>query len=178
MLRFDVALSHAPVRAIRPFRRSTFHVLAQCNSSPPTKAVFRHKRQPIHIRMGVAPPRAAKAARRAISEDKERGTASLPPRCARASTLSTAAYLINLVRAVRLLGAEAIITGIRPSVAQTIISVGVDLSGIPTRVARLPGYSVKTTNNQSRRRRTAASATQPACPRHCSKNPACPRIAE
>ncbi|WP_437310197.1 PAS domain-containing protein [Sorangium sp. So ce388] len=43
----------------------------------------------------------------------------------------TAAYLIDLVRAIRLLGAEAVITGIRATVAQTIISLGVDLSGIP-----------------------------------------------
>ncbi|NJO55164.1 MAG: STAS domain-containing protein [Rhodospirillales bacterium] len=45
----------------------------------------------------------------------------------------TAAYLISLVRAIRLLGAEAIITGIRPSVAQLFVSLGTDLSSIPTR---------------------------------------------
>ncbi|AUX41628.1 anti-anti-sigma factor [Sorangium cellulosum] len=43
----------------------------------------------------------------------------------------TASYLIGLVRAIRLLGAEAVITGIRATVAQTIVSLGVELSGIP-----------------------------------------------
>ncbi|EYF02170.1 RsbR, positive regulator of sigma-B [Chondromyces apiculatus DSM 436] len=44
----------------------------------------------------------------------------------------TASYLIDLVRAIRLLGAEGVITGIRPSVAQTIVALGVDLSEITT----------------------------------------------
>lgn len=45
----------------------------------------------------------------------------------------TAGYLIDLVRSIRLLGAEAIITGIRPSVAQIFVSLGSDLRSIPTR---------------------------------------------
>lgn len=45
----------------------------------------------------------------------------------------TAAYLIELVRAIRLLGAEAIITGVRPQVAQTFVSLGADLTAIPIR---------------------------------------------
>ena len=44
----------------------------------------------------------------------------------------TAAYLIELVRAVRLLGAEGIITGIRPTVAQTVVALGLDLTSITT----------------------------------------------
>ncbi|CAN97305.1 anti-anti sigma factor protein [Sorangium cellulosum So ce56] len=44
----------------------------------------------------------------------------------------TASYLVDLVRAIRLLGAEGIITGIRPSVAQTIVSLGIDLAEITT----------------------------------------------
>ncbi|WP_437598639.1 PAS domain-containing protein [Sorangium sp. So ce590] len=44
----------------------------------------------------------------------------------------TASYLIELVRAIRLLGAEGVITGIRSSVAQTMVSLGLDLSGIAT----------------------------------------------
>ena len=44
----------------------------------------------------------------------------------------TASYLIELVRAIRLLGAEGIITGIRPTVAQTMVSLGLDLTGIAT----------------------------------------------
>jgi rsbT co-antagonist protein RsbR len=45
---------------------------------------------------------------------------------------NTASYLINLVRAIRLLGAEGVITGIRPSVAETMVMLGLDLSGIAT----------------------------------------------
>ena len=45
----------------------------------------------------------------------------------------TASYLIEMVRAIRLLGAEGVITGIRSNVAQTMIALGVDLSGIITR---------------------------------------------
>ncbi|KYF75103.1 anti-anti-sigma factor [Sorangium cellulosum] len=44
----------------------------------------------------------------------------------------TASYLIELVRAIRLLGAEGIVTGIRSNVAQTIVSLGLDLSSITT----------------------------------------------
>jgi rsbT co-antagonist protein RsbR len=45
---------------------------------------------------------------------------------------STADHVIKLVRAVELLGARAIITGIRPAVAQTMILLGVDLSSMTT----------------------------------------------
>jgi rsbT co-antagonist protein RsbR len=44
----------------------------------------------------------------------------------------TADHLIKIVRAVELLGARSIITGIRPVVAQTMISLGLDLSQIVT----------------------------------------------
>ncbi|HEV2707664.1 MAG TPA: PAS domain S-box protein [Pyrinomonadaceae bacterium] len=40
--------------------------------------------------------------------------------------------LYNAAQAVRLLGAEVVITGIRARVAQTLVSLGVDLSGIRT----------------------------------------------
>jgi anti-anti-sigma regulatory factor len=45
---------------------------------------------------------------------------------------ATAGHLLNIASAVRLLGAESIITGIRPNIAQTIISLGVDLTRIRT----------------------------------------------
>ncbi|XXX81401.1 PAS domain S-box protein [Sorangium sp. So ce134] len=44
----------------------------------------------------------------------------------------TAGYLVELVRAIRLLGAEGVITGIRSSVAQTMITLGLDLSDVIT----------------------------------------------
>jgi rsbT co-antagonist protein RsbR len=45
---------------------------------------------------------------------------------------STADHLLQIMRAVELMGAKAIITGIRPAVAQTVTSLGVDLAGIVT----------------------------------------------
>jgi rsbT co-antagonist protein RsbR len=44
----------------------------------------------------------------------------------------TADHLVKIVHAVELLGARAIITGIRSAVAQTMVSIGVDLSQILT----------------------------------------------
>lgn len=43
-----------------------------------------------------------------------------------------AAHLIQLVSAVRLLGAEGIVVGIKPNVAQTMVTLGLDLSQITT----------------------------------------------
>jgi hypothetical protein len=37
-----------------------------------------------------------------------------------------------MARAVRLLGAECVLTGISPGIAQTIVHMGVDLSGVAT----------------------------------------------
>ncbi len=45
---------------------------------------------------------------------------------------STAGHMLGLINAVRLLGAEGIITGIRPNVAQTVVSLGLDLSKVTT----------------------------------------------
>ncbi|MDI1447600.1 STAS domain-containing protein [Polyangium sp. 6x1] len=45
---------------------------------------------------------------------------------------ATAAHILSLVSAIRLLGAEGIITGIRPTVAQTVVSLGLDLSRVTT----------------------------------------------
>ncbi len=45
---------------------------------------------------------------------------------------SVAHYLIQAARSVRLLGAEIVLVGIRPEIAQTIVQLGVDLTGIVT----------------------------------------------
>jgi rsbT co-antagonist protein RsbR len=44
-----------------------------------------------------------------------------------------AQHLLKTVTATRLMGADAIISGIRPSTAQTIVQLGIDLSDITTR---------------------------------------------
>ena len=44
----------------------------------------------------------------------------------------TAAHLLSMVRGIRLLGAEGVLTGIRPVIAQTMVSLGIDIAGITT----------------------------------------------
>ncbi|MFD9381077.1 STAS domain-containing protein [Streptomyces sp. NPDC059999] len=53
------------------------------------------------------------------------------------STVDTAVarHLMHTVRAVRLMGADCVISGIRPRIAQTIAHLGIDLSGILTRAS-------------------------------------------
>ncbi|MGE5544371.1 MAG: PAS domain S-box protein [Bacillota bacterium] len=45
----------------------------------------------------------------------------------------TAQYLIETVSAVNLLGAEVVLTGIRPEIARTLVQLGTDLSNVNTR---------------------------------------------
>jgi rsbT co-antagonist protein RsbR len=45
---------------------------------------------------------------------------------------ATAGHILRMVSTIRLLGAEGIITGIQPTVAQTMTAIGVDLSTIVT----------------------------------------------
>ncbi|WP_342049785.1 MULTISPECIES: STAS domain-containing protein [unclassified Cupriavidus] len=44
-----------------------------------------------------------------------------------------AQHLMKTVTAIRLMGAESIISGIRPQIAQTIVHLGIDLQGIQTK---------------------------------------------
>jgi len=71
----------------------------------------------------------------------------------------TAAYLVQLIRAIRLLGAEGILTGIRPTVAQTVISLGVDLSAIPTHASLRNGlaYCIRKLEGESKKRAPEAA---------------------
>ena len=54
----------------------------------------------------------------------------------------TARHLVEAVSAVRLLGADVILTGIRPAIAQTLVHLGVDLSGVATRSSLSSGLRV------------------------------------
>lgn len=45
---------------------------------------------------------------------------------------ATASHLLQLASGIRLMGAEGILTGIRPTMAQTMISLGLDMSSIVT----------------------------------------------
>jgi rsbT co-antagonist protein RsbR len=47
----------------------------------------------------------------------------------------TAQHLLKTITAARLMGAECIISGIRPQIAQTIVHLGVDLGGVTTKAS-------------------------------------------
>jgi len=51
----------------------------------------------------------------------------------------TAQHLIETVSAVRLLGAEVILTGVRPVIAQTLVHLGIDLANVITRSSLTAG---------------------------------------
>ena len=62
-----------------------------------------------------------------------------------------AQHLLKTVTALRLMGAECIISGVRPQIAQTIVHLGVDLQGVTTKATladalamalKLTGYTV------------------------------------
>lgn len=54
----------------------------------------------------------------------------------------TAQHLIETISAVRLLGAQVVLTGVRPAIAQTLVHLGIDLSGIMTRSSLAAGLQV------------------------------------
>jgi rsbT co-antagonist protein RsbR len=54
----------------------------------------------------------------------------------------TAQHLAETTTAVRLLGAQAVLTGVRPAIAQTLAHLGVDLGEITTRSTLAAGFRV------------------------------------
>jgi PAS domain S-box-containing protein len=54
----------------------------------------------------------------------------------------TAQHLIETISAVRLLGAQVVLTGVRPAIAQTLVHLGIDLSDIITRASLAAGLRV------------------------------------
>lgn len=55
---------------------------------------------------------------------------------------ATANHLLKTVRAVELLGAAALVTGIRPAIAQTVVALGVDTSTIKTKARLADGLKL------------------------------------
>jgi rsbT co-antagonist protein RsbR len=53
-----------------------------------------------------------------------------------------AQHLLKTVTAIRLMGAECIISGIRPQIAQTIVHLGVDLRGVTTKASLADALAV------------------------------------
>lgn len=54
----------------------------------------------------------------------------------------TAQHLIETIKAVRYIGAEVVLTGVRPAIAQTLVHLGVDLSSAITRASLATGLRV------------------------------------
>ena len=54
----------------------------------------------------------------------------------------TAQHLIETINAVRWLGAQVVLTGVRPAIAQTLVHLGIDLTGIITRSSLAGGLQV------------------------------------
>jgi rsbT co-antagonist protein RsbR len=70
----------------------------------------------------------------------------------------TAQHLLKTVTAARLMGAECIISGIRPQIAQTIVHLGIDLAGIMTKASLADAFAVAL-------ERTGRSVRKSAAPR-------------
>lgn len=54
----------------------------------------------------------------------------------------TAQHLIETIKAVRYIGAEVVLTGVRPTIAQTLVHLGIDLSSAVTRSSLKAGLQV------------------------------------
>jgi rsbT co-antagonist protein RsbR len=53
-----------------------------------------------------------------------------------------AQHLMKTVAAARLMGADCIISGIRPQIAQTIVHLGVDLSAVTTKASLADAFVI------------------------------------
>jgi len=54
----------------------------------------------------------------------------------------TAQHLVETVKAVRFVGADVVLTGVRPAIAQTLVHLGIDLSTVTTRSSLSAGLRV------------------------------------
>lgn len=71
----------------------------------------------------------------------------------------TAQYLIKTVTAARLMGAECIISGIRPQIAQTIVHLGVDLGDIVTKATLADAFKLALARSGMTVSKSTADAT-------------------
>jgi rsbT co-antagonist protein RsbR len=74
-----------------------------------------------------------------------------------------AQHLLKTVAAARLMGADCIISGIRPQIAQTIVHLGVDLSTVSTKATLADAFTLalrKTKSSLCLNRDTAGAAAQ------------------
>ena len=53
-----------------------------------------------------------------------------------------AQHLLKTVTAIRLMGADCIISGVRPQIAQTIVHLGIELGGITTKASMADAFAV------------------------------------
>jgi anti-anti-sigma regulatory factor len=97
---------------------------------------------PLHDRVLLSPiigtldsPRAAQLAEEMLVAVRTHRAAVVILDLAGVAVVDTAVAtaLLRVVQAIRLLGAACVITGIRPAVAQTIVTLGIDLSAVDTR---------------------------------------------
>jgi rsbT co-antagonist protein RsbR len=70
-----------------------------------------------------------------------------------------AQHLMKTVAATRLMGAECVISGIRPEIAQTIVHLGIDLSNIITKasLAHALRFSFQSLKLEVRKQQTPAN---------------------
>ena len=87
------------------------------------------------------------AALEAVCQDVHEGYVECIRRIARSDATASekvAQVLLQAARAVKLLGAQVVLTGLRPEIAQTLVSLGVDLGDIVTRGRRIPPTPLRT----------------------------------
>jgi rsbT co-antagonist protein RsbR len=71
-----------------------------------------------------------------------------------------AQHLLKTVAAARLMGADCIISGIRPQIAQTVVHLGLDLSDVTTKASLADALTIaleRTGYSVTRSRRAAAA---------------------
>ena len=82
----------------------------------------------------------------------------------------TAQHLLKTVTAARLMGAECIISGIRPQIAQTIVHLGVDLGDVTTKATLADAFAVALERTGRSVRRVRAAHLEESAPWNASRS--------